>query len=258
MSDTVEESVVLSLDGTNSKLFPFLPYILQDIWEIGTSPETVLKLIKAHTTNYSNLRILDLGCGKGAVSVTVSKELKCQCYGIDAIEEFIEEARDKAREFNIEEYCHFECGDIRIKIHEIGSYDIIILGAIGPVLGDYYSTLTQLSNCLNEGGLVIIDDGYIDHESEYSHPSYRKKSVLLNGISDAGMTVIDEIVMENDAIKEADDIIYKGIRHRCQELIKIHPDQKSLFDDYIKQQEEENETLETEIICSTMLLSRCV
>ncbi len=32
---TLEESVVASMDGTESELFPFLPYILQDLWEFG-------------------------------------------------------------------------------------------------------------------------------------------------------------------------------------------------------------------------------
>lgn len=32
---TIEESVVQAMDGTDAELFPFLPYILQDLWEIG-------------------------------------------------------------------------------------------------------------------------------------------------------------------------------------------------------------------------------
>ena len=61
---TVEESVVMAMDGTDSNLFPYLPYIVQDLWEIGASPDDVLKLIRKHTTNHSNLKVLDLGCGE--------------------------------------------------------------------------------------------------------------------------------------------------------------------------------------------------
>ena len=70
LAGTVEESVVMAMDGTSSNLFPFLPYIFQDLWEIGTSPEIVLTLVKKHTTDYSNLKVLDLGCGKGAVLIS--------------------------------------------------------------------------------------------------------------------------------------------------------------------------------------------
>ena len=185
-------------------------------------------------------------------------ELKCQCHGIDAIEEFINEARNKAKEFNVEKYCSFECGDIRSEIRELGCYDIIILGAIGPVLGDYHSTLIKISNCLNDGGIIIIDDGYIADDNEYCRLPYEKRSVLFHEIDEAGMTVIDEIVIDNEAVKDADEYIYRCIRQRCQELMKTYPDKKSLFVDYLKQQEDENEALETEIICSTMVLGRSV
>ena len=253
---TVEESVVMAMDGTGSNLFPYLPYILQDLWAIGASPEVVLKLVEKHTTDHSNLKVLDLGCGKGAVLIKLAKELNCHCHGIDAVEEFINEAINKAQEFNVEEYCSFECDDIRVKITDLRDYDIIILGAIGPVLGNYHSTLTKISKCIKESGLIIIDDGYIDDGSEYSHPLMEKRSVILNQISDAGMRLIDEIIINKDEVIESDEYFYRNIKRRCQELIVKHPDKKILFVDYIRKQEEENEALETKIVCSTMLFGK--
>ena len=66
---TLKESVVTAMDGTSVDIFPFLPYILQDFWEIGASPLVIAALIEKHTSHFSDLRVLDLGCGKGAVSV---------------------------------------------------------------------------------------------------------------------------------------------------------------------------------------------
>ena len=256
MISSVEKSVVVALDGTDCNLFPYLSYILQDLWELGTSPEVVLNLVKKHTTNQSVLKILDLGCGKGAVSIKLAKELNCQCHGIDAVKEFIAEAKNKAKEFNVEEYCSFERDDIRIRIRDLKGYDIIILGAIGPVLGDYYSTLMKVSKCIEETGLIIIDDGYIDDESEYSHPSMEKRSVILKQISDAGMKLVDEIIINKEKIKESDAHMYRNLKKRCQELIEIHPDKRNFFVDYVRKQEEENEVLETKVICSTMLFGK--
>ena len=256
MISSVEKSVVVALDGTDSNLFPYLPYILQDLWELGTSPEVVLNLVKKHTTNQSNLKVLDLGCGKGAVSIKLAKELNCQCHGIDAVKAFIDEAKNKAKEFNVEEYCSFERNDIRVRIRDLKGYDIIVLGAIGPVFGDYYSTLTKLSKCIEAAGLIIIDDGYIDDESEYSHPSMEKRSVILKQMSDAGMKLVDEIIINKDELKESDAHMYRNLKKRCQELIEIHPDKRNFFVDYVKNQEEENEVLETKLICSTMLIGK--
>ena len=256
MISSVEKSVVIALDGTDSNLFPFLPYILQDLWELGASPEVVLKLVKNHTINQSNLKVLDLGCGKGAVSIKLAKEFNCQCHGIDAIKEFIDEAKNKAKELNVEEYCSFECDDIRIRARDLRGYDIIILGAIGPVLGDYYSTLTKVSKCINQGGLIIIDDGYIDDGSEYSHPSMEKRSVILKQISDAGMKLVDEIIVNKDEIQKSDEYMYRNLKKRCQELIEVHPDKRNIFVNYVKKQEEEIEALEAKLICSTMLFGK--
>ncbi len=110
---SLEECVVAAMDGTDKELFPFLPYILQDTWEIGADPETIIKLIHKHLNNFSNLNVLDLGCGKGAVSIQLANKLKCRCHGIDAIPEFIDEARKKAIEYHVNHLCKFEVGDIR-------------------------------------------------------------------------------------------------------------------------------------------------
>jgi cyclopropane fatty-acyl-phospholipid synthase-like methyltransferase len=167
---TIEESVVIAMDGSDKELYPFLPYILQDLWEIGADPDAIIKLITKNFDNFSDLKVLDLGCGKGAVSVKVAKKLGCTCYGIDAITEFIEFAQQKANEFKVNHLCIFETGDIREKVKYLSGFDLIILGAIGPVFGDYFTTLTTLSKCINKKGIFIIDDGYIDDNSDYVHP----------------------------------------------------------------------------------------
>ena len=92
---SVEESVVAAMDGTDKELFPYLPYILQDLWEIGADPEIITRLIERHSINPGSLKILDLGCGKGVISIKAAKRFGCTCYGIDAIPEFIADAWKK-------------------------------------------------------------------------------------------------------------------------------------------------------------------
>ena len=75
---SIEESVVTAMDGSDKELFPYLPYILQDIWEIDTDPATVIDILKANFQDFADLKILDLGCGKGAVSVKVAAALGCK------------------------------------------------------------------------------------------------------------------------------------------------------------------------------------
>jgi SAM-dependent methyltransferase len=253
---TLEESVVTAMDGADKQLYPFLPYILQDVWEIGADPDAIIKLISKNFEHCSNLKVLDLGCGKGVVSVKVAKELGCNCYGIDAIPEFIAYANEKAKEFKVAHLCRFEIGDIRDKIKTLPTYDIIILGAIGPVFGDYYATLTTLTKCLNDKGIIIIDDGYIDNNSDYIHPLIQKQESIIRQIDSAGMMLIVDDIMQKDNIKDADDFIFGKLKKRCYELISKYPDKKDLFLDYIKRQEEENDVLENKVICTTFVITR--
>jgi cyclopropane fatty-acyl-phospholipid synthase-like methyltransferase len=253
---SIEESVVTAMDGTDKELFPYLPYILQDIWEIGADPEIIVSLIERHFINHGILKILDLGCGKGAVSINAAKRFGCTCYGIDAIPEFISYARKKAAEYNVEHLCRFEVGDIRLKIKNLSSSDIIILGAIGPVFGDYYTTLTALSGCLNDNGVLIIDDGYIENERDYTHPKIQKRETIIQQIHSAGMQITEEVIIGKDDIKDSDDYIFDNLEKRCFELIERYPEKKKLFMAYIEKQKEENDVLENKVICSTMVIKR--
>lgn len=242
------------MDGSDKELFPFLPYILQDTWEIGASPETIIRLINKHFDNCAGLKVLDLCCGKGAVSVKVSESLGCYCHGIDAIREFAEFASQRACEFNVGHLCTFETGDIREKVKGISGYDVIILGATGPVLGDYYHTLTTLSECINKNGIFIIDDGYIDDDSNFIHPLMFKKKSVLQQINNAGMEVIEEEIMKEEEVRDSGEFIFNNLKKRCFELIEKYPDKQNLFLGYIKKQEEENDVLENKVIASTLVI----
>jgi protein-L-isoaspartate O-methyltransferase len=255
---SIEESVVTAMDGTDKELFPFLPYILQDTWEIGADPDVIVSLISKHCTDLSSLKVLDLGCGKGVVSVKVAQKLKCSCFGIDAITEFIDYADKKAMEYQVDHLCRFEVNDIRERVKTLPVFDVIILGAIGPVLGDYYSTLSILLKCLEINGIVIIDDGYIENNSEYSHPRIQRQEELYQQIKASGMKITDESVFDRDDIKNSDDSIFDCLKKRCIELMELHPDKRQLFDNYIKNQEQENDVLENKVICSTMVLTRII
>ena len=251
---TIEESVVIALDGKDKHLYPYLPYILQDLWEFGASPEIIIKLIKSHKSDFENLKILDLGSGKGAVSIKLAKEFKCYCFGIEAVKEFVDESIIKAKKHNVEKYCEFVVGDVRTKLIDDIKYDIVILGAIGQVFGDYYSTLTKIKKYLLSNGLIIIDDSYKNETSNFSYSQVEKKSHIINQITNAKMRLIDEVIITQEQIKESNKVIFNKIKTRCEELIKKEPENSHLFEEYIKNQENENEVLEKEVICSTMVI----
>lgn len=254
---TTEETIAAAMDITEKELLPFLPYILQDFWEIGADPDTIISLIEKHFNSFKTLNVLDLGCGKGPVSVKIAKKLGCKCYGIDAIPDFIDYAILKAKEYNVSGLCKFEVGDIRDKVKSLKDFDIIVLGAIGQVFGEYYVTLATLDNCLGENGIIIIDDGYIEDESSFSHPQMVSRQKLQDQINRAEMVIIDEVIArEDDKVIDNYDIEYNYLVKRCQELIVKHPEKADLFSNYINIQKEEYDNLKFRVIGATMVLKR--
>ena len=248
---TLEESIAIAMDGgQNTTIVPFLPYILQDFWEIGTPPEVIINLIRKHCTRYPDLRVLDLGCGKGAVSVKVTEAFRCHCYGIDGIADFIETSRTKAEEYGVGALCRFETGDIREEINNLGKFDVIILGAIGQVFGDYYATLTTLSGHLAGQGIIIINDAYIEDSSTYEHPSVLPHREVLKQIGQAEMELIDESTEGTDAYAEE----FNNLQKRCRELMAKYPERTMLFEDFIRAQAAEYDVLENDITGSIMVI----
>jgi len=255
MNLTLEESIGTAMELPDITLIQYLPYIFQDYWEIGTSSEEVIKLIRKFKTNYSSLSVLDLGSGKGAVSVKVASELKCKCLGIDAVNEFVIFSNEKSKEYNVNDICKFEKDDIRIRIKSLGKYDVIILGAIGPVLGNYYDTLLQLKTHLNENGIIIVDDGYIEDNCKKNYPNILRKSELIKQINNAGMDLINTVTIDEiSGINENYENEFKNLENRCLELIEKHPKDKELFLKYINEQKEEYRILSEEIIPAILVI----
>lgn len=250
---SLKDSILESMDCEDRALLPHLPCIVQDIWTLGSDPKAIINLLKNKCVKTRDLSVLDLGCGKGAVSVQLSKELGCRCHGIDGIASFIDEARQYAKQYNVEELCTFEVGDIRKKIKELPSYDIIILGAIGPVFGSYTETIEKIKSHLNPKGFIVIDDAYLNDNAP-SRPGYKTKTQLLAQIHATGMEIIDEHIFSKERMEQSNLDMFQKIKFRCEELMVKHPDKKQLFENYVNAQREENQILETDVINAIFLL----
>jgi len=254
---SLEESVARAMDGgSDDRIVPFLPYIFQDAWELGADPELVVDLVRRRAREPARLRVLDLGCGKGAVTVRLAQAFGCRCLGLDAIGEFIAFADAKAAEAGVARLCRFEVADIRERIEALGRFDVIVLGAIGPVFGDYRTTLGTLEPHLTEGGLVIVDDGYLPDESPEAHPQVPKRGDMLRQIAAAGMRIVEEVPVPDGALESLNETLFRALERRCSELAGMHPEMKDVFEGYVRRQVEENAFLEGDVVCILMAIGR--
>lgn len=252
----VKSSIVASLDGSSKDILPYLPYLLKDIIEIGTDPNQVSQIIKKHIKNPNSLKVIDLGCGKGAVSVRLAKELGCEVIGIDALPDFIITAKQFALEMRVGHLCSFELGDMRELYSNYKDFDLVVLGAIGPVFGDIGKTLEKAAQCIKTDGHIILDDAYIPDGSNLKNSNYFNQSDFYKRVNKAGFTIVAEDVINPDNMWEGNEIIYKSIEKRASELIKLYPTKSQLFKDYLEEQRIENKALENDLTCGVWLLKK--
>lgn len=248
---TVEEKLAKSLTAESVELIPYLPYLLQDLWELGSSPKDIVELITKHITVSRETRVLDLACGKGAVSVNLAKELGCMVRGIDIIPEFIDIAVQKAKEFCVVGLCEFIVGDVTELVKTEKGYDVVIFGAVGDVLGNTEETITLLKETVKKGGYIIIDDAY---GNDVCNTRYPTKEQWLAIFDKTGVKLIEDKIVGNDEIASINDEQQKWIIKRANELKERFPDKAYLFDSYIHSQRAECDELENEISGVTMLL----
>ncbi|HHT49600.1 MAG TPA: class I SAM-dependent methyltransferase [Firmicutes bacterium] len=249
----VEEKLAKSLTAETTELIPYLPYLLQDLWELGSSPRDMLELIRKHIHVSAETKILDLACGKGAVSVNLAKELGCMVRGIDLIPEFIDFARKKAIEYGVEALCEFIVGDINEAVNAERDYDLVVLGAVGVVLGTPEETIRKLKQTIKPEGYILIDDAYGKKGVGDGYCSREEWLLILEKMK---VRLIAEKIVEEDELIDLNREQQGLIRKRANELMKKYPEKANLFGDYIRSQQAECDLLENDVIGVTMLIQK--
>jgi ubiquinone/menaquinone biosynthesis C-methylase UbiE len=262
MNKTVDERLAGSLTAETTELLPFLPYLLQDFWELGSDPSGMADLIKRHIDESANISILDLACGKGAVSVAVAKKLQAKVKGVDLIPEFIDYAEQKAKEHGVTDLCSFEVGDINEAVKAATDYDVVILGAAGDALGAPAETLDKLKQTIKTGGYILIDECYLKDDFKQEDMGYNNYEYLTGNqwsqlFADSGLELV-EALTEFDADDDCanSDIGMAHITRRANELIENHPDKKAIFEGYIRSQQSEYDDIDSNLEAFVWILKK--
>jgi cyclopropane fatty-acyl-phospholipid synthase-like methyltransferase len=247
----VREKLAKSLTAETIELIPFLAYLLQDLWELGSEPKDIIELIYKHCTVSNKTRILDLGCGKGAVSIQLAKMFGCNVKGIDIMPEFIAYAQKKAEEHRVDSLCDLVVGDINSAIKNEKAYDIVILGALGDVLGNRLETILKLKETVKPAGHILIDDAYGNNGSDEKYPT---RDTCLQIFDKARVKLVAEKAIENAELTAMNKFNQEHIINRANELKVLHPEKIAMFDLYIQSQQAECDELEDDLTGVTILL----
>ena len=247
MSEQTKQSLAESLE-TDTILLPHMPYLLQDLWALGSSIELIIKGIEKLDLP-DTAKVLDLGCGKGAVSVQLASGFGFSAVGIDAMDEFLEDARNKAMEFNVEKNCQFINQDMREYTSRSHDFDIVILASIGGIFGSWEKTISVLRTQVKSGGYIFIDDGYAKNSETldrkgYDH--YQNHPATVRALASFGDVLVDEYDTSDVSLDINDEYTHL-IELRGKELAQKHPGLEKKIIEYVRGQYEECEFLEKEV-----------
>jgi SAM-dependent methyltransferase len=256
MSSQTEHSISDSLE-TNPSMLPYMPYLLQDLWALGSSIEIILDVIDQLKLP-RDTKILDLGCGKGAVSVQIASKFGYEVTGVDAMEPFLRDAIQKANEYKVSHLCEFVHQDILQYTLKNHMYDVVILAAVGPVFGSLKDTVAGLRTQIKNEGYIIIDDGYLkngDHLTRKGYEHCKNHDESIKDLTSFGDELLQEISTDELSIKINEEYT-ASIKRRGKELIASNPGLKNEINNYILAQEEECRILENEIGGAVWLLRK--
>lgn len=244
-----------SLDLEDSAMIPFIPKVLEKLWELGSMPDYVIELVERNIAPSKLKRVIDLGCGKGAVLIQLSENIKFKGIGIDLMPEFIDEAKTYASQRACTKNLEFETADIKTTIEKHNNFDLVIYGHDSDIFGDLTQSLFELEKYMSNQSWIILEAIYSTN-SENNPDDLPNKIEFTQQIKKSDFEIVDQIIWDDKKLREINQSNTVSIREQIVGLIKSNPDKKQVFNTYLENQIEECYQLENNTKCLTMLLER--
>lgn len=241
------------------ELLPYMPELVADLWALGSLPDTYVELLQTLNHRYFRKGVLDLGCGKGAVSITLARELGFKAVGIDMCKPFLEEAERKAAEYGVSELCRFEYGDIREYVKQERDFDLVVYASLGSVLGGFAEIAEKLRNCIRPGGYMLIDGGFLKDSASnigkrYRHYVSHDETVEL--LTPPGVALVCECIISDEKTWNLNLRYIWAISRRADMIAAEHPELAERFSRYIQSQQEECKIIKDRFTGSIWILCR--
>lgn len=230
---TTEETLARSLTAESTLLIMHLPYLLQDLWELGSNPAEIETMLRTHVSITPKSKILDLACGKGAVSIRLAKAFGCKVKGVDLFDAFLRVAANKATENKVKRLCVFECVDANDAVMKERGYDVVVFGAAGDVLGTPQQMLAKLKTVLKKDGYAVLGDAYA------TTPGTVYKTLLEwhAEFEQAGFDIVDQALVDLEKLAAINNENRQCITKRANELKRAFPEKANLLQKYVESQQ---------------------
>lgn len=255
-SDPNLASVAASLE-VDQRLLPCLPYLLQDLWVLGSAIDQAIALVGSLGLP-PNSRVLDLGCGKGAVAVKLASTFRFEVVGIDLMTAFLADANRKASEYGVSNLCDFRNLDILEFVSEEHDFDLVVLASVGGIFGSFEDTVGRLRTQVRPGRHMLIDDGYLKGAGRMTRKGYEHYRSHDDTIAE--LTAFGDVLLAEASTTEAssrvNDEYQRLIEKRGGELMALQPELSADIAGYIDGQADECRVIAEHLEGAVWLLRR--
>jgi cyclopropane fatty-acyl-phospholipid synthase-like methyltransferase len=217
-----------SVDATPA-LAPVLGELFAEMDALGSSPRQTVHLLRTAGIGAGD-RVLDLGCGRGGVTVAAAKQLGCRCVGVDAVPAFVQAARSLAIKRSIQVRCEFRVGDVR-RVRSGRTFNAgLMLG-----LFDAVRATALLRTFVRPGGVMIVDDAVA------VGPQRKRRGWMTLAEANAAITrrgdqMIGEVVWSAREVRAHEATLYARLANNATRLARARPELSQELEAFLRRQ----------------------
>ncbi len=253
-----EREELARIFSVHPDLVGHIPELLGDLWSLGVPPDLVVDLVRSLDLSPGSSSVLDLGCGKGAVAVSLALELGLKVTGIDIYQPFVDEARKMAKEKGVDRLCRFLREDVRGRAEKSAGFDVAIMVWVGDALGDLQAAAGTLRRQVAPGGNMVIADAYrLKNEVAVPHlENCPDRGTARRQLASWGDRILAETVIphERTAVLYRDYI--NALRQGADRISRKHPELQERLRGHIISQEKMCEALSDSVVPVIWLLKK--
>lgn len=231
----------------SEEVLPYYNELLKDLWALGSFPDRIAKMLDPLPLSTDRPRILDLGCGKGAVGIALARKLDAQVDGYDQFKPFLDEAIQKAREHGVSDRCRFELADINDVVLTARDYDIATLASVGAIGGNLEKTVGKLRNTVHPSGYIVINDCFAREDEEIDFMGYGYVAThdeCVRQLTAHGDRLVHEVIVPIEEVIAHNQLNNEAIARRAAELTNQFPEKAEIFADFVQREKDECKIIE--------------
>jgi ubiquinone/menaquinone biosynthesis C-methylase UbiE len=147
---------------------------------------TLLRRIARAVAVGAGATIIDLGCGRGGPGLWVARETGASLVGVDLSDVAVEQAAQRAKDFNVEGRARFEVSDLTALRFAEGTFDGAMSVDVLWVVADKRAALREVARILKPGARFVFTNWDRDRSQPSMPPSLADYRPLLQ---ETGFTV---------------------------------------------------------------------